>query len=93
MSGIAEKASLNPERLGCCHGQDQARGVASGFFVNRAFGHASLRGVARARHAALAVVTGSGRFAHGPGMADVHGAENAWDTSGDRTYGGFPPLS
>jgi hypothetical protein len=90
VSDIAEKASLNPERFGCCHGPDQARGVVAGF-VNRAFGRASLRGVARARHAALAAVTGSGRFAHGPGRADVLGAENAWDTSGDRACGGFPP--
>ena len=90
MSDIAEKASLNPERFGCCHGQDQARGVVAGF-INLAFGRASLRGVARARHAALAAVTGSGRFAHGPWMADVHGAENAWGTSGGRAYGGFPP--
>jgi hypothetical protein len=92
VSNVAEKASAVPERHGCCHGPDQARGVVAGF-MNRAFGRASLRGVARVRHAALAAATGSAQYSGRFSAADVHGAENAWDNSGDRACGSFPPRS
>ena len=43
---------MAPERFGCCHGSDQARGVIASF-VRGAFGRTSLRGVAMIRQAAL----------------------------------------
>jgi len=71
-------------------GPDQARGVIASF-VRRAFGRTSLRGVARIRQAALAVIlfgaTRAGSFADG----DIAGAENAWDASGGHVHGGAPP--
>ena len=79
-----------PERLGCCHSSDQARGITAGF-VRRAFGRTSLRGVARIRQAALAAILGgatrAGFFADG----DMAGAENAWGASGGHVHGGAPP--
>ena len=30
LNQIAEKGSKNPERFGCCHGQEQAKGVGHG---------------------------------------------------------------
>ena len=79
-----------PERFGCCHGSDQACGVIAGF-VRRAFGRASLRGVARIRKAALAAILGgatrAGSFADG----DMAGAENAWGASGGHVHGGALP--
>jgi len=56
-SDCAEKGSINPERLGCCHGQDQAR-VKIANFISRAFSRASLRGAARVRQPALTARTG-----------------------------------
>ena len=53
----AEKGSISPERFGCCHGQDQARGMIAKF-INRAIGRVSLLarrglGLARDRSSAL----------------------------------------
>ena len=52
ISAVAEKGAVVPERFGCYHGSDQARGVIASF-VRRALGRTSLRGVARIRQAAL----------------------------------------
>ena len=41
ISAVAEKGAVVPERFGCCHGSDQARGVIASF-VRRAFGRTSL---------------------------------------------------
>ena len=80
-----------PERFGCYHGSDQARGVIASF-VRRAFGRTSLRGVARIRQAALTAILGgatrAGSFADG----DMAGAENAWDASGGHVHSGSPPV-
>ena len=57
ISAVAEKGAVVPERFGCYHGLDQARGVIAGF-VRRAFGLTLLRGVARTRQAALAAIPG-----------------------------------
>ena len=62
VSNCAEKESISPERFGCCHGKDQARGMIANF-IKRAFGRVFLRrGVARVRHAALTAATGSKLF-------------------------------
>ena len=63
-SDCAEKGPISPKRFGCCHGQNQARGMIANF-INRAFGRVSLRGVARVRHAALTVVTGLKQYTAG----------------------------
>ena len=90
ISAVAEKGAVVPERFGCCHGSDQARGVIASF-VRRAFGRTSLRGVARIRRATLAAILGgatrAGSFADG----DMAGAENAWGASGGHVHGGAPP--
>ena len=77
ISAVAEKGAVVPERFGCCHGSDQARGVIASF-VRRAFDRTSLRGVARIRQAALAAVLGEAMRADS--FAD-----------GDNVHGGAPP--
>jgi len=66
--GSCREGCSGPERFGCCHGSDQARGVIASF-VRRAFGRTSLCGVARIRQAALAAILGgatrAGSFADG----------------------------
>ena len=57
LNQIAEKGSKNPERFGCCHGQEQAKGVIAQWAMRR-FGRVCLRGAVRVRHAALAAVGG-----------------------------------
>jgi len=90
ISAVAEEGAVVPERFGCCHGSDQARGVIASF-VRRAFGRTSLRGIARIRKAALAAILGgatrAGSFADG----DMAGAENARDAPGGHVHGGAPP--
>jgi len=79
-----------PERFGCCHGSDQARGVIASF-VRRAFGRTSLRGVARIRQAALAAILGGATYADSFADGEMAGAENAWDAPGGHVHGGAPP--
>jgi len=76
ISAVAEKASVVPERFGCCHGPDQARGVIASF-VRRAFGRTSLRGVARIRQAALTAILVGATCAYSFADGDMAGAENA----------------
>jgi len=79
-----------PERFGCCHCSDQARGVIASF-VRRAFGRTSLRGVARIRKASLAAILGGATHAGSFADGDMAGAENAWDAPGGHVHGGAPP--
>jgi len=79
-----------PERFGCCHGSDQARGVIASF-VRRAFGRTSLRGVARNRQAALAAILGGATRADSFADGDMAGTESAWDAPGGHVHGGAPP--
>ena len=90
ISAVAEKGTVVPERFGCCHGSDQARGVIASF-VRRAFGRTSLRGVARTRQAALAAILGGATRADSFADGGMAGAENAWDASGGHVHGGTPP--
>ena len=57
LSKLAEVGSDNPERFGCCHGKQQAKGVIASF-LGRRFGRTVLRGVARVRHTALEKAVG-----------------------------------
>ena len=88
-SDCAEKGPISPKRFGCCHGQNQARGMIANF-ISRAFGRVSLRGVTRVRHAALTAPTGSKQYTAGYSTSKgMRGTENAWDSTGDRAQGGF----
>jgi len=53
-------------------------------FINRAFGRASLRGVDRVRHAALAAATGSKQYAAGIWPLDLGGYVGGARTRGTR---------
>jgi len=86
ISAVAEKGTVVPERFGCCHGSDQARGVVAGF-VRRAFGRTSLRGVARIRQAPLAAILGGAMRADSFPDGGMAGAENAWGASGGHVHG------
>jgi len=90
ISAVAEKGAVVPERFGCCHSSDQARGVIASF-VRRAFGRTSLRGVARTRQAVLAAVLGGATRADSFADGDMAGAESAWGASGGLVHGGAPP--
>ena len=57
ISILVDKGSDVPERFGCCHGKEQARGVVAQF-LGRRVGRALLRGAVRFRHVALAAVGG-----------------------------------
>ena len=57
LSKLAEVGSDNPERFGCCHGKQQAKGVIASF-LGRRFGRTVLRGVVRVRHTALEKAVG-----------------------------------
>ena len=88
VSDCAEKGLISLERFGCCHGQEQARGMIANF-INRAFGRVCLRGVARVRHVALTAARGS-KYATGHSTSTgMWGGENARDSTGDRAQGGF----
>jgi hypothetical protein len=86
LNQIAEKGSQTPERFGCCHGQEQAKGVIAQWAMRR-FGRVCLRGTVRVRHAALAaVVARAGAEAppiRGGGRAEM--PWNEWD-SGNRAW-------
>ena len=56
---LADKGSDVPERFGCCHGKEQAKGVVAQF-LGRRLGRTLLRGAVRFRHVALASVRGVG---------------------------------
>ena len=59
LARLADLGSENPERFGCCHGKEQARGVVASF-LGRSLGRTLLRGVVRVRHAALKASVGLG---------------------------------
>ncbi len=85
---VSHHASLTPERFGCCHGPEQARGVIAGWMRKR-LGRVALRGCARVRLTALQVVA---RTLPGPetstAYADRHapGVWDEWDDSGNHVW-------
>ena len=88
-SDCAGKGSISPECFGCCHGEDQARGVIINF-INRTFGWISLRGMAWVRHTALTAAVSSEQYAAGRSSSTgVRGAEDEKDSICDRAQGGF----
>jgi len=59
LARLADLESDNPERFGCCHGKEQARGVVASF-LGRNLGRVLLRGAVRVRHVALKASVGLG---------------------------------
>jgi len=89
LTALRRDRSARPGRFGCCHGQDQARGMIADF-ISSAFGRVSLRGVARVRHAALTAAMGSRQYNTDYSTSrGMRGSENAWGATGYRAQGGF----
>ena len=81
---LADKGSGNPERFGCCHGKDQAKGVVAQF-LGRRLGRTLLRGVVKMRHTALDAI-GGGVRPERPKSSDAPGnLGDEWDAMG-RTW-------
>jgi len=77
---LAKKGSEEPERFGCCHGKEQAKGVVAQF-LRRRLGRTLLKGAVRVRHTALAAIggiVGSRRTAR----AATECLGNEWDAAG-----------
>ena len=68
---------------------DYARGLIASF-INRAFGRVSLRGLARAQHAALTAATGSKQHAAGrlTSVGTRGGGGDVRNSAADRAQGG-----
>jgi len=80
IGALADKGSDIPERFGCCHGKEQARGIVAQF-LGRRLGRALLRGVVRMRHVALSAIGGVDIIGtKAPGSAVFLG--NEWDAAG-----------
>jgi hypothetical protein len=83
LNQIAEKGSQTPERFGCCHGQEQAKGVIAQWAMRR-FGRVCLRGTVRVRHAALAAVVARAGAEAPPiregGRAETEMPWDEWDS-------------
>jgi hypothetical protein len=88
ISDLGAKGSARPERFGCCHGAEQAKGVISNH-ASRCLGRVALRGVVRVRHTALRAVTAAPPIPYSGAHADAYGAGNAWDRSGSRAQSPF----
>ena len=82
---LAKHASRNPERFGCCHGEEQARGVIAAMLRNR-LGRVALRAAARVRLATLQAVLR--RPGTGEEYAERHAHEvhDEWDRVHVRTH-------
>ncbi len=76
---LAKHASAIPERYGCCHGAEQARGVIAGMLRDR-IGRTALRAAARLRLVALEAIT-RGDPGNGPEYAaqNAHRVDAEWD--------------
>jgi hypothetical protein len=88
---IADTGSLLPERFGCCHGAEQARGVIAQW-ARTHLSRTVMRETARVRHAALDIALGrtssfSGdaeAFRRADGTPTAPGTANEFDRSGCR---------
>jgi hypothetical protein len=93
---VARVASANPERFGCCHGPDQARGAIAAMARERV-GRVALRAAAQVRIAALLAITGRPGAEPGVHRHPGYRTHDEWDRARDSTYVSFPvgqaPLS
>ena len=85
ISDVARVASANPERFGCCHGQEQAQGVIAAMVRDR-LGRVSLRGAAQVRVAALLAITGQPGTDPGDFRRGARGTQDEWDRARDAAF-------
>ena len=78
---LVDKGSDTPERFGCCHGKEQAKGVVAQF-LGRRLGRTLLRGFVRFRHVALAAVCGIGEKEPGAARVAAGHLGDEWCASG-----------
>jgi hypothetical protein len=78
---LVDKGSDTPERFGCCHGKEQAKGVVAQF-LGRRLGRTLLRGAVRFRHVALAAVCGGGGQEPGAAQGAAGHLGDEWCASG-----------
>jgi hypothetical protein len=89
IADISQVASSNPERFGCCHGQEQARGVIAAMAKDR-LGRVALRGAAQVRVAALLAITGQAGADSGAIRHNTPGTHDEWDRAGGNASA--PPI-
>jgi hypothetical protein len=80
LSTLADKGSDTPERFGCCHGKEQAKGVVAQF-LRRRLGRTLLRGAVRYRHVALKAISGTEERETGEPQAAVGHLGDEWCAS------------
>ena len=85
IADVARVASANPERFGCCHGSEQARGVIAAMAKDR-LGRVSLRAAAQVRIAALRVATGQTTDDPSAGDYCAPGTGDEWDRARDNSH-------
>jgi hypothetical protein len=85
IADVARKASANPERFGCCHGPEQARGVIAAMAKDR-LGRVALRAAAQVRIAALRVATGQTADDPSAGGYSAPGTGDEWDRARDNSH-------
>jgi hypothetical protein len=84
ITDVSRVASANPERFGCCHGPEQARGVIAAMARDR-LGRVALRGAAQVGIAALLAITGQPGVEPGSHRHHTHGTHDEWDRARDHT--------
>ena len=85
ISDVARVASANPERFGCCHGQEQVQGGIAAMARDR-LGRVSLRGAAQVRVAALLAITGQPGADPGDFRRGDRGTQDEWDRARDDAF-------
>jgi hypothetical protein len=89
IADAARVASANPERFGCCHGPEQARGVIAAMARER-LGRVALRAAAQVRIAALLAITGRPGVEPGTHEHRGHRIHDEWDRGRCNTHVPFP---
>jgi hypothetical protein len=85
IADVAQVASVNPERFGCCHGPEQAQGVIAAMARDR-LGRVALRAAAQVRVAALLAITGRSGADPGAHRGSARGTHDEWDRARDNTH-------
>ena len=80
LNALADKGSDVPERFGCCHGKEQAKGVIAQF-LRRRLGRTLLRGAVRFRHVALRAISGTEEQEPGEAQATTGHLGDEWCAS------------
>jgi hypothetical protein len=89
IADISKVASSNPERFGCCHGEEQARAVIAAMAKDR-IGRVALRGAAQVRVAALLAITGRAGADPGANRHNTPDTHDEWDRAGGNAPA--PPI-